>query len=57
MDNNLKPIFKRSIAMKLKNMGHAIEDAYVNLKNPKFVVYAFKKTDNLLKDLENMNKE
>ena len=49
-------IFKRSIAMSLKNMGNPIEDARVNYNNHIYVVYLFKKTNKLLKDLNSLNK-
>lgn len=47
-----KEVYKRSVAMQLKEMGNPIQDARVNFKNPSFVVYMFEKTDKLFKDLD-----
>ena len=55
--NNLKQIFKKTIAMRLKELGNPIEDAVPNLKNSKFVIYVFKNTDKLQKDLSLIQKE
>ena len=54
--NNLKQIFKKTIAMKLKELGNPIEDAVVNTRNNKYVIYLFKETDKLYKDLTLINK-
>ena len=42
-----KIIFKKDIALKLRDMGNPIMDADVNLKHPKFVIYYFEDTDKL----------
>ena len=55
--NDLKQIFKKTIAMRLKELGNPIEDAMPNLKNNKFVIYMFKNTDKLQKDLYMIQKE
>ena len=46
-----KIIFKKDIALKLRDMGSPIMDADVNLKHPKFVIYYFEDTDKLQHDL------
>ena len=51
----LYPVFKRSNAMKLKEMGFAIEDASSNHRNPNFVIYYFEKTDEFLKAFTKIN--
>lgn len=53
----LRKVFKREIAMKLRDMGNPIMDAYPNLKNSKFVVYAFEDTDKFNKDLAKIQLE
>ena len=53
----MKQIFKKTIAMRLKELGNPIEDAVPNLKNNKFVIYIFKNTDKLQKDLYMIQKE
>ena len=37
----LKEVFKKSIAMQLRDMGFRIMDAKVNFEHPKFVIYYF----------------
>lgn len=54
--NNLKQIFKKTIAMRLKELGNPIEDAVVNTRNNNYVIYLFKETDKLYKDLTLINK-
>ena len=51
-----KIIFKKDIALKLRDMGNPIMDADVNLKHPKFVIYYFEDTykkliDNKIKEI------
>ena len=41
----LYPVFKKSNAMKLKEMGFPLEDASSNPKNPNFVIYYFEDTE------------
>lgn len=48
----LKEIFKKSIAMQLRDMGNPIYDAKANLKNPKMVVYIFEDTEKLERDFK-----
>ena len=52
----LKEIFKKSIAMELKNRGFRIEDAKVNFEHPKFVVYYFEDTKELQEELKKLMK-
>ena len=40
----LYPVFKRSTAMKLKEMNFRIEDCSSNSRNPNFVIYYFEET-------------
>ena len=54
--NNLKQISKKTIAMRLKELGNPIEDAVVNTRNNNYVIYLFKETDKLYKDLTLINK-
>ena len=37
--------------MRLRDMGNPIMDAYPNLKNGKFVIYAFEDTEKFNRDL------
>lgn len=53
---NLHPIFKRKIAMDLRELGNPIIDASSNERNPKFVVYYFEETEKFKIDLENLSK-
>ena len=39
-----KEVFKKSIAIQLRDMGFRIMDAKVNFKHPKFVIYYFEDT-------------
>ena len=56
MSKKLKEVYKKSIAMQLKNMGNPIYDAKVNLINPRLVVYLFEDTDKLQKDFDKVIK-
>ena len=51
-----KEVFKKSIAMALRDMGNPIYDAKANLKNPKMVVYIFEETNKLNKDFAMIKK-
>ena len=52
-----KEIFKRELALQLRDMGNPILDAKVNLDNKKFVIYIFEDTDKLQKDLKSIMKK
>ena len=39
-----KEVFKKSIAIQLRDMGFRIMDAKVNFEHPKFVIYYFEDT-------------
>ena len=39
-----KEIFKRQLALQLRDMGFRIMDAKVNFEHPKFVIYYFEDT-------------
>lgn len=54
---NLYPIFKRELAIKLRELGNPIMDAATNKKNPNFVVFYFEENDKLLKDIKNISKQ
>ena len=52
-----KEIFKRQLALQLRDLGNPILYAKVNLDNKKFVIYIFEDTNKLENDLKNiMNK-
>lgn len=51
-----KEVYKKSIAMQLKELGNPIYDAKANLKNPKMVIYIFEETDKLRKDFDKIQK-
>lgn len=48
---NCKNIYKKSLAMALVRRGHDIEHTMRNWNNPKYQVYVFKDTPELIKDL------
>ena len=52
----LKEIFKKSIAMQLRDKGFRIMDAKVNFEHPKFVVYYFEDTQELQNELKKLMK-
>ena len=51
-----KEIYKKSIAMHLKELGNPIYDAKANLKNPKMVIYIFEDTNKLREDFDKIQK-
>ena len=51
-----KEVYKKSIAMQLKELGNPIYDAKANLKNPKMVIYIFEETDKLREDFDKIQK-
>ena len=51
------PIFKRSNAMKLKELGFPIEVASTNKRNPNYVIYYFEKTDEFVQAFDKLNKK
>lgn len=51
-----KEIYKKSIAMQLKELGNPIYDAKANLKNPKMVIYIFENTEKFKKDFDKIQK-
>ena len=53
----LKEVFKKSIAMSLKNMGFRIEDAKVNFEHPKFVIYYFEDTKEFREAFNKLSKK
>ena len=48
----LKEVFKKSLAMQLRDKGFKIMDAKVNFEHPKFVVYYFEDTQELQDELK-----
>ena len=56
INKKFKDVYKKSIAMQLRNMGNPIYDAKANLKNPKMVVYIFEDTNKLNKDFAMIKK-
>ena len=55
-NKKFKDVYKKSIAMQLRNMGNPIYDAKVNLLNPRLVVYVFEETDKLKEDFDKVKK-
>ena len=53
----LKEVFKKSIAMSLKEMGFRIEDAKVNFEHPKFVIYYFEDTKEFREAFNKLSKK
>lgn len=51
-----REIYKKSIAMQLKELGNPIYDAKANLKNPKMVIYIFEDTNKLREDFDKIQK-
>ena len=51
-----KEVYKKSIAMQLKELGNPIYDAKANLKNPKMVIYIFEDTNKLREDFAKIQK-
>ncbi len=55
MEENLeikkKNIYKKSLAMSLVRMGHDLEHSMRNRNNPKYQVFVFKDTPQLIEDL------
>ena len=51
-----KEVYKKSIAMQLKELGNPIYDAKANLKNPKMVIYIFEDTNKLREDFDKIQK-
>ena len=51
-----KEVYKKSIAMQLKELGNPIYDAKANLKNPKMVIYIFEDTNKLREDFDRIQK-
>lgn len=49
------PIFKRSNAMKLRDMGFPIFDASPNRRNPNYIIYYFEKTDEFVQAFDKLN--
>ena len=48
---NNKPIFKKSLAFKLIDMGHKLVDVIPNDRNPKYLIFYFDDTDKFENDL------
>lgn len=53
----LKEVFKKSIAMSLKEMGFRIEDAKVNFEHHKFVIYYFEDTKEFREAFNKLSKK
>ena len=51
-----KEVYKKSIAMQLKELGNPIYDAKANLKNSKMVIYIFEDTNKLREDFDKIQK-
>ena len=49
---DLFQVFKKSVAMQLRDKGFQIVDAMTNKKNPNYVVYLFEDTKELREEFE-----
>ena len=56
-DNGMenKPIFKKDLALSLVRLGNELMDVTTNSRNPKYLIFYFKYTDKLKKDMELLN--
>ena len=54
MENN-QPIFKKQLALDLIKLGNELMDVTTNSRNPKYLIFYFKCTDKLKKDIELLN--
>ena len=52
---NNKPIFKKDLALSLVRLGNELVDVTTNSRNPKYLIFYFKDTDKLKKDIELLN--
>lgn len=50
-------VFKRSVAMRLKQEGFPIEDCMINLKHRDFIVYMFNDTEEFRVAFERVQRE
>lgn len=48
-------IYKKSLALELKNKGHKIFKTRINLKNPKYEVFVFENSMQFKKDWDDIN--
>lgn len=55
MKQELYPVFKKTNAMKLRDMGFEIRDASTNRRNPNYVIYYFEKTDKFVQAFNKIN--
>ena len=53
--NNNQPIFKKQLALDLIKLGNELADVTTNDRNPKYLIFYFKSTDKLKKDIELLN--
>lgn len=53
--NNNQPIFKKQLALDLIKLGNELADVTTNDRNPKYLIFYFKYTDKLKKDIELLN--
>ena len=54
MESN-KPIFKKDLALSLVRLGNELMDVTTNSRNPKYLIFYFKNTDKLKKDIAILN--
>lgn len=50
-----KPIFKKTLAFKLIDLGYKLVDVTPNERNPKYLIFYFEETQELLKELEKLS--
>ena len=55
--DNMFKVFKRDIALKLRDRGFEIMDAYSNKKNPNYTVFCFIDSKELREAFEKINRE
>ena len=51
-----KPIFKKTLAFDLIELGNKLVDVTTNERNPKYLIFYFEENEKLLKDLKNISK-
>ena len=50
-----KPIFKKTLAFTLMELGHKLVDVVPNERNPKYLIFYFKDTEELDNDITKLS--
>lgn len=50
------PIFKKTLAFKLIDLGNKLKDITVNERNPKYLIFYFEDNEKLKRDLAKLSK-